>query len=101
MSDWKIFYRDDRSRDVQSTHQRESQSPPSRTGRKGERAMIRSWILLSAIFATFGVALTGCAATPFSPGYYAGGYPYGIRGYYCGEWRVWPGASCVDPRVAY
>ena len=75
MSDWKIFYRDDHGREFQSTHQRESQSPPSRTGRKGETAMIRSWILLSAIFATFGVALAGCAATPFSPGYYAGGYP--------------------------
>ena len=101
MSEWKIFYRDDHGREFQSTHQRESQSPPSRTGRKGETAMIRSWILLSAIFATFGVALAGCAATPFSPGYYAGGYPYGISGYYCGEWRVWPGASCADPRAAY
>jgi len=63
--------------------------------------MIRSRVLLSAIFATLGVALGGCAPTPFSPGYYAGGYPYGISGYYCGEWRVWPGASCIDPRAAY
>jgi hypothetical protein len=63
--------------------------------------MIRSWIRLSAIFATLGVALAGCAGNAFSPGYYAGGYPYGISGYYCGEWRVWPGASCVDPRVAH
>jgi hypothetical protein len=70
-------------------------------GRKREADMIRSWILLSAIFATLGVALAGCAATPFSPGYYAGGYPYRISGYYCGAWRVWPGASCLDPRAAY
>jgi hypothetical protein len=69
--------------------------------RKREAAMIRSWFLLSAIFATLGFALAGCAATPFSPGYYAGGYPYGSSGYYCGAWRVWPGASCLDPRAAY
>jgi hypothetical protein len=56
--------------------------------------MVRSRVLLSAIFATLGVALTGCAG-PFSRGYYAGGYPYG-NGYYCGEWSVWPGVSCVD-----
>ena len=37
--------------------------------------MVRSRVLLSAIFATLGVALAGCAA-PLSPGYYAGGYPY-------------------------
>jgi hypothetical protein len=54
----------------------------------------RSRVLLSAIFATLGVALAGCAA-PLSRGYYAGGYPYGIHGYYCGEWSVWPGVSCV------
>ena len=57
--------------------------------------MVRSRVLLSAIFATLGVALAGCAA-PLSRGYYAGGYPYGIHGYYCGEWSVWPGVSCVD-----
>ena len=66
-----------------------------RTGRKGETAMVRSWILLSAILATVGVALAGCAA-PFSRGYYAAGYPYGINSYYCGEWSVWPGVKCVD-----
>ena len=66
-----------------------------RTGRKGETAMVRSRVLLSAIFATLGVALASCAA-PLSRGYYAGGYPYGIHGYYCGEWSVWPGVSCVD-----
>ena len=65
-----------------------------RTGRKGETAMVRSRVLLSAIFATLVVALAGCAA-PFSRGYYAGGYPYG-NGYYCGAWSVWPGVSCVD-----
>jgi hypothetical protein len=65
-----------------------------RTGRKGETAMVRSRVLLSAIFATLGVAFAGCAA-PLSRGYYAGGYPYGIHGYYCGEWSVWPGVSCV------
>jgi hypothetical protein len=32
--------------------------------------MVRSWVLLSAILATVGVALAGCAA-PFSRGYYA------------------------------
>ena len=63
--------------------------------------MVRSRVLLSAIFATLGVALAGCAPPILSPGYYAGGYPYGIRGYYCGEWRAWPGASCVDPRASY
>ena len=63
--------------------------------RFGETAMVRSRVLLSAIFATLGVALAGCAA-PLSRGYYAGGYPYGIHGYYCGEWSVWPGVSCVD-----
>jgi hypothetical protein len=46
--------------------------------------MVRSRVLLSAIFATLGVALAGCAA-PLSRGYYAAGYPYGIRSYYCGE----------------
>ena len=56
--------------------------------------MVRSRVLLSAIFATLGVALAGCAG-PFSRGYYAGGYPYG-NGYYCGAWSVWPGVSCVD-----
>jgi hypothetical protein len=66
-----------------------------RTGRKGETAMVRRRGVLSAIFATLSVALAGCAA-PLSRGYYAGGYPYGIHGYYCGEWSVWPGVSCVD-----
>jgi hypothetical protein len=56
--------------------------------------MVRSRVLLGAIFATLVVALAGCAA-PFSRGYYAGGYPYG-NGYYCGAWSVWPGVSCVD-----
>ena len=64
--------------------------PALRTGGKGETAMVLSRVLLSAIFATLGVALAGCAA-PLSRGYYAGGYPYGIHGYYCGEWSVWPG----------
>jgi hypothetical protein len=57
--------------------------------------MVRSRVLLGAIFATLVVALAGCAA-PFSRGYYAGGYPYG-NGYYCGEWSVWPGSGvCLD-----
>ncbi len=62
---------------------------------KDEIAMVRSRVLLSVIFAALGVALAGCGA-PLPPGYYAGGYPYGIHGYHCGEWRVWPGVSCVD-----
>ena len=68
---------------------------PARAPDRKERetAMVRSRVLLSAIFAS--VALAGCAA-PFSRGYYAGGYPYGIHGYYCGEWSVWPGVKCVD-----
>jgi hypothetical protein len=68
-----------------------------RAGQKGkdEAAMVRSRVLLSAIFATLGIALAGCAA-PLSRGYYAAGYPYGINSYYCGEWSVWPGVSCVD-----
>jgi hypothetical protein len=45
--------------------------------------MVRSRILLSAIFATLGVALAGCAATPLYPGYYAD--PYGPGAYYCGD----------------
>ena len=60
-------------------------------------------LFMSAIFATLVVALAGCAA-PFSRGYYAGGYPYGIHGYHCGAWSVWPGVSCVDvgpPEPAY
>ena len=77
--------------------QRRYDATSARAGeeRKGETAMVRSRVLLSAIFATLGVALAGCAA-PLSRGYYAGGYPYGIHGYYCGEWSVWPGVSCVD-----
>ena len=75
--------------------------------------MVRSRVLLGAIFATLGVALAGCGqippaavvlATPLPPGYYAGGYPYGLHGYSCREWRVWPGVSCVDvgpPERAY
>ena len=59
--------------------------------------MVRSRVLLSAIFATLGVALAGCAA-PLSRGYYIGDSG---RAYYCGEWRVWPAVSCVDPRAAY
>jgi hypothetical protein len=63
--------------------------------------MVRKWALVSAIFATFGVALAGCASPTLSPGYYAGGYPYGTLGYYCGEWRAWPGAQCLHPRASY
>jgi hypothetical protein len=59
--------------------------------------MVRSLVLLSAIFATLVVALAGCAA-PFSRGYYAGGYPYG-NGYYCGAWIRRSGA-CVGHRQA-
>ena len=57
--------------------------------------MVRSRVLLSAIFATLSIALAGCAA-PLSRGYYAAGNPYGINSYYCGERSVWPGVSCVD-----
>jgi hypothetical protein len=63
--------------------------------------MVRRRALLSAVLATLGVALAGCAPPILSPGYYAGGYPYGTRGYYCGEWRAWPGAHCVDPQGRY
>lgn len=63
--------------------------------------MIRSRVILSAIFATLSVAVAGCAPDPFPRGYYPGGYPYRISGYYCGEWRVWPGALCLDPRASY
>jgi hypothetical protein len=38
-------------------------------------------MISSAIFAKLGVGLAGCAATL----YYAGGYPYGISGYNCGQ----------------
>ena len=65
--------------------------------------MVRSRVLLIAIFGTLTIALAGCAA-PLSRGYYAGGYPYGTQGYYCGEWSAWPGVSCVDvgpPERAY
>ena len=41
--------------------------------------MVRSRVLLSAIFATLGVALAGCAE-PLSRGYYIGDYG---RAYYC------------------
>jgi len=47
--------------------------------------MVRSRFLLSAIFATLGVMLAGCAATPLYPGYYPNGDPYGTSEYYCGD----------------
>ena len=56
--------------------------------------MVRSLVLLSAIFATLGVALAGCAAP--SPAVTTRRLSYRIHGYYCGEWSVWPGVSCVD-----
>jgi hypothetical protein len=57
--------------------------------------MVRSRVLLSAIFATLGVALAGCAATPLYPGYYP--YPYG-GAYYCGEVLDGLGhRKCVGP----
>jgi hypothetical protein len=62
--------------------------------------MVRRWILLTAIFAIFSVALAGCAGTPFSRGYYAGGYPYRVSGYYCGEWRVGRGHRVSIHRAA-
>jgi len=51
--------------------------------------MVRSRVLLSAIFATLGVALAGCAATPIFPGYYAAGDPIGTSEYYCGDVGAW------------
>ena len=48
--------------------------------------MVRSRVLLSAIFATLGVALAGCAPTPLYRGYY--GDPY-ERAYYCGDVGAW------------
>jgi len=68
---------------------------------RGETAMVHSRVLLSAILATLGVALAGCAAPSLSPGYYVSGDPPGTREYYCREWRAWPGASCVVPRAVY
>ena len=62
--------------------------------------MVRSRVLLSAIFATLGGALAGCAAPSLSPGYYISGYPPGTSESYCGEWRVVP-TSCVSPRAVY
>jgi hypothetical protein len=65
--------------------------------------MVRSRVLLSAIFATLGVALAGCAATPIYQGYYPGGDPVGTSEYYCGEPGAWDvGAvggrrNCVGP----
>jgi hypothetical protein len=65
--------------------------------------MTRSRVLLSAIFATLGVALAGCAATPIYPGYYPGGDPVGTAEYYCGDagaWDIgaWGGRrNCVGP----
>jgi hypothetical protein len=62
--------------------------------------MVRSRVLLSAIFAAFVVALAGCAPTPLSRGYY--GDPY-ERVYYCGDvgaWDIgaWGGRrNCVGP----
>ena len=57
--------------------------------------MVRSRVLLSAIFATLGVALAGCAP-PSPPVTTPVAILTGIHGYHCGEWRVWPGVSCVD-----
>ena len=51
--------------------------------------MVRIRVLLSAIFATLGVALAGCAASPIYPGYYPGGDPVGTSEYYCGDAGVW------------
>lgn len=64
--------------------------------------MVRSRILLSAILATLGVALAGCAPdpTPLSRGYYGDAYE---RVYYCGDvgaWDIgaWGGRrNCVGP----
>jgi hypothetical protein len=68
----------------------------------GETAMVCSWILLGAIFATLGVALAGCAPdpTPLSRGYYGDAYEHV---YYCGDvgaWDIgaWGGRrNCVGP----
>jgi len=62
--------------------------------------MVRSRALLSAIFATLGVALAGCAAPILPPGYYISGDPPGTREVYCGQWSVVP-TSCVSPRAVY
>ena len=65
--------------------------------------MVRSRVLLSAIFAILGAALAGCAATPIYPGYYPSGDPVGTSEYYCGAagaWDVgaWGGRRyCVGP----
>jgi hypothetical protein len=65
--------------------------------------MVRSRVLLSAIFATLGVVLAGCAATPLYPGYYASGDPVGTSENYCGDAGPWDfGAgggrrNCVGP----
>ena len=47
--------------------------------------MVRGRVLLSAIFATLGVALAGCAAPSLPPGYYISGDPPGTSEYYCGD----------------
>jgi hypothetical protein len=49
------------------------------------------------LFATLGVTLAGCAATPIFPGYYPGGDPVGISEYYCGDVGAWGRRNCVGP----
>jgi len=51
--------------------------------------MVRSRVVLSAIFAMLGVALAGCGATPIYPGYYASGDPVGSSESYCGDVGAW------------
>jgi hypothetical protein len=51
--------------------------------------MVRGRVLLRGIFATLGMALAGCAATPLYPGYYPGGDPVGTAEYYCGDAGAW------------
>ena len=65
--------------------------------------MVRSRVLVSAIFATLGIGLAGCAATSIYPGYYAAGDPVGTSEYHCGDagaWDIgaWGGRrNCVGP----
>ena len=58
--------------------------------------MVRSRVLVSAIFATLGIGLAGCAATSIYPGYYAAGDPVGTSEYHCGDAGAWGGRrNCV------
>ena len=64
--------------------------------------MVRSRVLLGAIFATLGVALAGCAPSPLYLGYYPN--PDGPGAYYCGDVSGgWGRRDCVraDRRARY